>query len=127
LVGVVTFQGIRQFYIWPSLSKQLSEWYIMYPLSVLFIVVCITVSLGLLGAFQHLVKKENRPIRSLSKNAYGIYIFHYVVVTALQYVFVKISLPGASKGVVVFILALGCTWGIAWLLRLIPGVRRVIG
>ena len=127
LVGVLSYLALQQLKTWSVSSNQINEWYVLYPIAVLFIIVCTTVSIGLFGAFSRLVKKENRVMSSLAENAYGIYILHYVFVAATQFVFIKIPLHGVSKGIVVFMLALGITWGVVWLIRRIKVVRKVIG
>lgn len=50
---------------------------------------------------------------SLSKNAYGIYVVHYVFVVWLQYLMLDTSLPALAKGTTVFIGTLILSWAVA--------------
>ncbi len=127
LVGVLSYLVLQQFQTWSVADNQIDKWYVLYPIAVLFVVICITVSMGLLGAFSRLVNKENKVLRSLADNAYGIYILHYVIVAAMQFVFIKIALHGVSKGIIVFVFSLFITWGFVWLLRRAPAVRKITG
>lgn len=52
-------------------------------------------------------------LESLSENAYGIYLVHYVFVVWLQYLMLDRSLPAVAKGTTVFIGALGLSWAVA--------------
>ena len=64
---------------------------------------------------------------SLSANAYGIYIFHYFCVSWLQLALVNANLPGAVKGLLVFVGAVLLSWGLTATLRRVPTIARVIG
>ena len=63
---------------------------------------------------------------ALSRNAYGIYLVHYVFVIWLQYAFLPASVPGVVKGLVAFVAAAGLSWATTAALRRVPGVRRVL-
>jgi peptidoglycan/LPS O-acetylase OafA/YrhL len=63
---------------------------------------------------------------SLSENAYGIYLVHYVFVLWLQYALLKLMLPGAAKGALVFAAAVTLSWVTVAALRRVPGVARVV-
>lgn len=63
---------------------------------------------------------------SLSGNAYGIYLVHYVFVLWLQYALLKLMLPGAAKGTIVFAAAVILSWITVAALRRVPGVARVV-
>ena len=51
--------------------------------NVTFVLSCAATSFACLAAFSRFVTKPNRVGDSLSANAYGIYLFHYVCVTWL--------------------------------------------
>jgi surface polysaccharide O-acyltransferase-like enzyme len=63
----------------------------------------------------------------VSENAYGIYLFHYVVVLWTQYLLLDISLPAIVKGLIVFSVTLALSWAAAAGLARIPVVGRIIG
>ena len=54
--------------------------------------------------------KENLVADSLSANAYGIYLIHYLFVIWLQYALLGISMPAFAKAATVFIAALVMSW-----------------
>jgi hypothetical protein len=57
---------------------------------------------------------------SLSANAYGIYLIHYVFVLWIQYLLLPASLPAVLKFTLTFIGALALSWIITALIRKIP-------
>src|SRR5262249_16606877 len=70
-------------------------------------------------------------LSSISDNAYGIYLFHYVFVIWTQYALLPYSMPAFVKGAI----ALGVTFALSWAVsagvsrvplgaRLLQGVRR---
>jgi surface polysaccharide O-acyltransferase-like enzyme len=87
---------------------------------------CATLSFAFLAAFVRFVHKPSRIWDSLSANAYGIYLVHYVFVIWLQYALIPASLPGVAKGLFVFVGAAGLSWATTAALRRAPGARRVL-
>lgn len=65
--------------------------------------------------------------RSLARNAYGMYLLHYAIVTWTQYALLGVTLPGLLKAAVVSVVGIGASWAGASLLRRLPGVGRVVG
>lgn len=126
IVGVAAYMLLREMYI-AAWMGQLDGWWLSIVLSVLFLIVCVSVSFGLMTAFMRYTNKHNTFMRCLSRNAYGIYIFHYSVVTFWQVVFIMWMMHGLAKGATVFVIALATTWGLVWLLRRNRVVRKVIG
>lgn len=63
---------------------------------------------------------------SLARNAFGMYLVHYAIVTWLQYALLDVALPGLVKAVVVTALSVGASWLAASGLRRLPGVARII-
>ncbi len=99
----------------------------IWVFSILAVSISMLLSFSLLTIFIRYVKQPNRIFDNLRKNAYGIYIFHYCIVSIWQFVFLDIDISGAIKAVLVFILALFTTWGLVSSLRKIPLVSRIIG
>jgi len=64
---------------------------------------------------------------SLERNAFGIYLLHYLFVSMLQYQLLGVALPAVAKVVLVFGGALALSWGTSAALGRIPVVARVIG
>jgi len=68
-----------------------------------------------------------RPVwESLSANAYGIYLVHYVFVLWIQYLLLPLSLPAVAKFFLTFIGALALSWIITALVRRIPPVGKYL-
>jgi peptidoglycan/LPS O-acetylase OafA/YrhL len=63
---------------------------------------------------------------SLSDNAYGIYLVHYVFAIWLQYALLKLLLPGAAKGLMVFAGAVALSWLSVAAMRRIRWIANVI-
>lgn len=63
---------------------------------------------------------------SLSENAYGIYLVHYVFAIWLQYALLKLLLPGSGKGPMVFAGAVALSWVIIATLRRVRWIAKVI-
>jgi hypothetical protein len=80
-----------------------------------FSFVFITVSL--VSIFVNKCNKENRFLLLMSDNAFMIYILHYGIVSALQGIFYNVDFNGFIEGVLVFVLGLGISFGISYLLR----------
>jgi surface polysaccharide O-acyltransferase-like enzyme len=91
-----------------------------------FVVCCGATVFGTTGLFLRFVKKRVRIFDSLSDNAYGIYIVHYVFVTWLQYLLLGSALAPSVKGMLVFLITLILSWGSAAAIRCIPAVAKVI-
>ncbi|MDY6844562.1 MAG: acyltransferase [Thermodesulfobacteriota bacterium] len=91
-----------------------------------FVVCCWAIVSGMTGLFLRFAKRRIRIFDSLSENSYGIYIFHYVFVTWLQYLLLGSSLAPLMKGVVVFVGTLILSWVLVAFIRHIPAVARVI-
>ena len=87
---------------------------------------CAVASFAFMAVFVHFVRKRSAVWDSLSANAYGMYLIHYVFVVWLQYAFLPIDLPGLVKGPLVFASVLALSWGTTAALRRIPVVRRVL-
>lgn len=64
---------------------------------------------------------------SISENAYGIYLFHYVFVIWTQYLLLGVPLPAMAKGLIVFAASVILSWAASAALRRVPVAGRVIG
>lgn len=91
-----------------------------------FTLSCAASSLMLLSFFVRFAHWTGSWWRSLGRNAYGIYLVHYVFVSWLQFSLLDIESPAIVKAAVVFIGAAGLSWISSILLRRIPGVAKVI-
>ena len=95
-------------------------------LSVAFAASCAGTSLGFLGVFRRLARRHHAIFDSLSANAYGIYIIHYVFITWIQFALLSASWPAWIKFSVTFVGGFALSWGASQVVRQIPAVRRVL-
>ncbi len=93
---------------------------------VAFAACCGATVFGMTGLFLRSAKRHVVIFDSLSDNAYGIYIVHYVFVTWVQYLLLGSSLAPGVKGIVVFLCTLILSWGGVAAIRRIPAVAKVI-
>lgn len=63
---------------------------------------------------------------SLERNAYGMFLVHYVYVAWLQFALLDVAIPGMAKGALVFGGTVLLSWATTAVLRRIPAVARVI-
>ena len=92
-----------------------------------FVLCCAGWSVLTMALFLRFGTRSNGAARSLGANAYGIYLFHYVFVTWLQYSLLGAGLPGAVKFAIVFTGAVAGSWALSALARRVPAVAKVIG
>ena len=62
----------------------------------------------------------------MQKQAYGIYLLHFIPLIWLQYLVYDPPLPAFMKFAIVFIGTLSASWVGTLLLRSIPGVARMV-
>ncbi len=87
--------------------------------SVAFPVACAACGLFLIAACVRFGGAHHRILDSLSANAYGIYLIHYVFVVWLQYALLDAGLPAPVKAAIVFLGALIASW------MIVAGFSRV--
>ena len=89
---------------------------------------CTLSCMAFLSRFHRIFRKTAaRPVwESLSANAYGIYLIHYVFVLWIQYLLLPVSLPAVAKFALTFIGALALSWAITALIRKIPLVGKYL-
>ncbi|HJW40712.1 MAG TPA: acyltransferase [Rhizomicrobium sp.] len=114
LIGALTAKGPAQ-QIWIDVGD------------VTFVLSCGTLCFALLAIFLRFVKRANRVMDSLSRNAYGIYVVHYAFVAAVQYALLTQPLPGAAKAGIAIAGALAASWITTAVLRRIPLVSYLVG
>jgi glucans biosynthesis protein C len=91
-----------------------------------FVVSCASSSFFLLAVFLHLAGNRSRVLDSLSRNAYGMYLVHYVFVVWLQYALLSAPLFATAKAALVFGATLALSWAVSAALRRLPlrGLRQ---
>jgi peptidoglycan/LPS O-acetylase OafA/YrhL len=76
-----------------------------------FAIACAAISFFLIATFLRFAKKS-RVWDSLSRNSFGIYITHYVIVIWLQYALFSRALPAVAKASVVFTGTVALSWAV---------------
>ena len=94
--------------------------------NLLFAVSGALTTFAMLAFFARWGHRSHPVLASLTRNAFGMYLVHYVIVTWTQYLLLGVALPGLVKAALVTSFAIGASWGVTILLRRIPGVARVI-
>jgi surface polysaccharide O-acyltransferase-like enzyme len=71
---------------------------------------CIAGGLYMVAIFLRFSRMRSRILDSLSANAYGMYLVHYVFVVWLQYALLPADLPAPAKAFLVFAGSLVLSW-----------------
>ncbi len=90
-----------------------------------FSLCCAASSLFLIAVFVRF-SVNSRVADSLSNNAYGIYLLHYLFVIWLQWALLPAGLPAILKGFIVFTAAVGLSWATAALVRRNRRVAQIV-
>lgn len=91
-----------------------------------FVASGVAISLMWLALFARFGHGRGRAWASLDRNAYGMYLTHYVYVTWLQFALLGVAWPGVAKGALVFAGTVLLSWATTAALRRIPAVARVV-
>ncbi len=92
-------------------------YYTVYALS------CALSTLALITSFRRWVNAGGKWMKSLTDNAYLIYLVHYVFVVWSQFVLLRCDLPAILKFLITFIVSLALSWLASILLRKIKLIR----
>jgi glucans biosynthesis protein C len=107
------------FGFWAGMSSlTLGEWSsvplaIRFVAAVSLVIACVTGVLFPLAAALRFGRKRRRAFNSLSANAYGMYLLHYVFVVWMQYSLLDTSSPAIVKAALVFGVTLLISWPLA--------------
>jgi glucans biosynthesis protein C len=85
-----------------------------------FVLSCASSSFFLVAVFLHFASNRSRVLDSLSRNAYGMYLVHYVFVVWLQYALLNAPLFALAKAAIVFGVTLVLSWGTSAASRRFP-------
>lgn len=89
-----------------------------------FAVACASGSLALIAVCLHFASERVRVLDSLSANAYGMYLVHYLFVVWLQFALLDVALPAVGKVLIVFAGTLAMSWTVSAAFRVPFGTRR---
>jgi fucose 4-O-acetylase-like acetyltransferase len=84
------------------------------------------VILGLLVLFRERLGHQGRRRRFLSDHAFTVYVIHPAVLVALGYALSDVQAPAVAKAALLVALALPLCWAAAYLVRALPGARKVL-
>ena len=87
---------------------------------------CVFLSFGLLWLFSKYAHRSNRFLDWCAQQAYGAYIVHLFILLFVQNATDQIVLPGIVKFFLIATIASILSFLFTYLLRLIPGVKRVL-
>ena len=87
---------------------------------------CIFISFGLLWLFREKVNMSNKALSWLSVQSYGAYIVHLPLMILIQYLFDEVWIGAFGKFMFIGVVTIILSFTLTWLLRLIPGVKRII-
>lgn len=82
--------------------------------------------LGLLVLFRQVANVPGRWLHWLEGNVYGVYLIHIFVVIGLQVAALGLGWTAIAKFLLVWIAAAVASFAVTALLRMIPGVKRVV-
>ncbi len=98
-----------------------------FAVAVGFVLACAAGCFAMLATLLHFAQKRVRPLESLSNNAYGMYLVHYVFVIWLQYALLDIGLLAITKAAIVFGGTVALSWSLASALRSVRLGALLIG
>lgn len=82
--------------------------------------------LGLLVLFRERLDRQGRRRRFLSAHAYTVYVIHPPVLVALGYALSGVQAPAVAEFALLAVLAVPLCWALAFLVRALPGARKVL-
>jgi glucan biosynthesis protein C len=89
--------------------------------------VCIGLCIGLLVLFRERFNRSpSRLLMAMIGAAYAVYIIHWLVVVGIQAGFTAVNLAPFIKFLLVTIIAIVISFGIGYLMRLVPGAKKII-
>ena len=91
-----------------------------------FVLACVSACFALAAVFLRFAAKPSPILQSLSENAYGIYLVHYVFVVWLQYLLLGTAVLAIAKGLIVFAGTLIMSWALVAAMCRIPIGARLI-
>ena len=87
---------------------------------------CVFICFGLLWLSREKVNMGNKTLSWLSAQSYGAYIFHLPLMICIQNVFDGVWMGAFGKFIFVGVFTTFLSFTLTWLIRLLPGVKRVI-
>lgn len=92
----------------------------------IWILSCMMSCIACLTTFKSLFHQTNNWWKSLSENAYGIYLVHYIFVIWCQYLLLEFQLPALVKAIITFVVAVVVSWWVTALARKNNSIRKYL-
>ena len=87
---------------------------------------CVFISFGLLWLFREKVNMDNKALSWLSAQSYGAYFVHLPLMICILNVFDGIWMGAFGKFLFIGVVTTVLSFTLTWLLRLIPGVKKIV-
>ena len=87
---------------------------------------CVFISFGLIWLFREFVSGTSRFWQWCAAQSYGAYVFHLLLMIVLQNVVDGIWMGAFGKFLFIGIVTTILSFGLTWIVRMIPGVKRVL-
>ena len=131
ILSVLLYTGITLNGVFKILDKmvdtdkvtEFNAWMIYYSI---YVACCTITSFAFIGFFRSAVHTQKKWWDSLSKNAYLIYLTHFVFIVWTQFALLNANIPAFTKFLVVFFTSLALSWGVSILLRKINIVSKYL-
>lgn len=91
-------------------AGKISSNFSWFVISCFFVLCCLLINLLFLSFFQQAITKSYPIWNSLSVNAYGIYLVHYLFTTWTQFALLQFNLEPVLKFGIVLIISLSASW-----------------
>jgi len=123
---------LASFVLWISLSALIFSGWKVPGLQIVAelaqVMFAVTACFAASAIFLRFAAKPWPILDSISENAYGLYLFHYVFVLWTQYLLLDVALPAIAKGAIVFGVTLGLSWAVTAAVCSVPfGARMIRG
>lgn len=92
----------------------------------MWVLSCTLSCMAFLTTFKEWVHRSHARWESLSANAYGIYLTHYIFVVWCQYGLLDYNLPAVVKFIITFVLSLILSWSLTSLIRRNAFVKKYL-
>jgi glucans biosynthesis protein C len=86
---------------------------------------CVAISIGLVTLYREKVNVRSAGTGLLADTSFGIYTFHAPILVGVSVLLRAFTLYPLAKAVLVAAIAFGLSLGFTWLVRKVPGLRKV--
>ena len=87
---------------------------------------CVFISFGLIWLFREYISGTSRLWQWCAAQSYGAFVFHLLLMIVLQNVVDSIWMGAFGKFLFIGIVTTILSFGLTWIVRMIPGVKRVL-